>query len=61
MSEKAFKTLLWLAATTILIISGGMLYSLTSGALPAFKEFGFFEFLTSSEWNPTEGSEQYGA
>ena len=61
MSEKAFKTLLWFAASIILIITGGMLYSLTSGAIPAFKQFGFFEFLSSSEWNPTEGSEKYGA
>lgn len=61
MSDKAFKTLLWFAATIILIITGGMLYSLTSGAIPAFKQFGFFEFLSSSEWNPTEGSEKYGA
>lgn len=61
MSDKAFKTLLWFAASMILIITGGMLYSLTSGAIPAFKQFGFFEFLSSSEWNPTEGSEKYGA
>ena len=61
MSDKAFKTLLWFAASIILIITGGMLYSLTSGAIPAFKQFGFFEFLSSSEWNPTEGSEKYGA
>lgn len=61
MSDKAFKTLLWFAASIILIITGGMLYSLTSGAMPAFKQFGFFEFLSSSEWNPTEGSEKYGA
>lgn len=61
MSDKAFKTLLWFAASIILIITGGMLYSLTSGAIPAIKQFGFFEFLSSSEWNPTEGSEKYGA
>jgi phosphate transport system permease protein len=61
MSDKAFKTLLWFAASIILIITGGILYSLTSGAIPAFKQFGFFEFLSSSEWNPTEGSEKYGA
>jgi len=61
MSDKAFKTLLWFAASIILIITGGLLYSLTSGAIPAFKQFGFFEFLSSSEWNPTEGSEKYGA
>lgn len=61
MSDKAFKTLLWFAASIILIITGGMLYSLTSGAIPALKQFGFFEFLSSSEWNPTEGSEKYGA
>ena len=34
--------------------------SLIDGATPAFKEFGF-RFIISTEWNPTEGKEQYGA
>ncbi len=61
MSDKTFKILLWLAASVILVITGGMLYSLVTGAIPAFEKFGFIEFMSSSEWNPTEGSEKYGA
>lgn len=30
-------------------------------AFPAFKTFGFFKFTFSTEWNPTEGNERYGA
>ena len=29
--------------------------------MPAFKEFGFFKFIFSTEWDPTEGREKYGA
>lgn len=61
MSDKTFKILLWLAASVILVITGGMLYSLVTGAIPAFEKFGFIEYMSSSEWNPTEGSEKYGA
>jgi len=37
-----------------------MVYALLSGSIPAFKEFGI-GFIFSSEWNPTEGKEDYGA
>jgi phosphate transport system permease protein len=36
-------------------------YALVTDAYNAFEHFGFFNFLTSSEWSYTEGSEQYGA
>ena len=53
MSDKAFKIILWFSAIVILVISGGILYSLASGAIPAFKEFGFWNFISSAKWDPT--------
>ncbi len=38
-----------------------MAFSMLKDAIPAFKTFGFFRFIFSSQWNPTEGREQYGA
>ena len=43
------------------IVCGGVVYALVTDAYEAFEHFGFFKFLTSSEWNYTEGAEQYGA
>lgn len=37
-----------------------MVLTLMEGAIPAFKEFGF-KFIISSDWNPTDGRESYGA
>lgn len=54
------KTVLFLASVLVILITSGMVYSLASGAVPVFKEFGL-HFIISSEWNPTEGREAYGA
>ena len=43
------------------IVCGGVVYALVTDAHSAFEHFGFFRFLTSSEWSYTEGAEQYGA
>ena len=61
MSDKIFKTILFLTALMIPIICGGIVYALVTDAYQAFEHFGFFKFLTSSEWSYTEGNEQYGA
>lgn len=61
MRDSIFKRLLFLSALLILLICGGMAYSLVSGALPAFRQFGFFPFIGSPEWNPNPGNEHYGA
>jgi phosphate transport system permease protein len=60
-SEKIVKNLLKASSVIILLIFAGMAYSMIKGAIPAFKEFGFFGFIFSSDWNPTEGKESYGA
>ncbi|MEE0982870.1 MAG: phosphate ABC transporter permease subunit PstC [Bacteroidales bacterium] len=61
MSDKIFKTILFLMALMIPLICGGIAYALVTDAYQAFEHFGFFKFLTSSEWSYTEGNEQYGA
>jgi phosphate transport system permease protein len=60
-SEKITKTVLKAASVLILLIFTGMVLSLVKGAIPVFKESGFWNFIFSSEWNPTEGRENYGA
>lgn len=61
MRDFIFKRLLFLCSLLVLLICGGMVYSLVSGAVPAFNTFGFWGFISSPEWNPTSGNEQYGA
>lgn len=59
--DSLFKHLLFLCSLLVLFICGGMVYSLVSGAIPAFGQYGFFSFIASPEWDPTSGNEQYGA
>lgn len=60
-SDKMFRVLLLLAALFIPTIAGGIIYSLMSDSYDAIHQFGFFQFLFSSEWNYTDGNEAYGA
>lgn len=61
LQDAVFRRLLVLGALSVLLLCGGMVYSLVSGALPAFRQFGFLQFIVSSEWNPNPDSERYGA
>lgn len=61
MNDKLFRIVLLLTACAIPVICGGIIYALLADASDAFHHFGFFSFLTSSEWDYTEGHEQYGA
>ena len=61
MSDKIYKVLLYATALIVPIVCGGVVYALVTDAYAAFEHFGFFRFLTSSEWSYTEGAEQYGA
>ena len=61
MNDKLYKILLFAAALIMPIVCGGVVYALVTDAYEAFEHFGFFKFLTSSDWNYTEGAEQYGA
>jgi len=61
MKEKVYNILLYVTAAVIPILCGGIFYALCTDAYEAFQHFGFFQFLTSTEWNSTPGHEQYGA
>lgn len=59
-SDKLTKIVLISFSFVILIVAGGMVFSLVGGAIPTFKTFGL-GFITSTDWNPTSGHESYGA
>jgi phosphate transport system permease protein len=58
-SDKITKIVLFSVSFIILIIAGGMVFSLVGGAIPSFKTFGL-GFITSSQWAPTVGRENFG-
>jgi phosphate transport system permease protein len=59
-SDKITKLVLLSVSLIIILIAGGMVFSLVEGAIPSFKHFGL-NFIFSSHWDPTEGRENYGA
>lgn len=61
MRDKIFKTLLVLSALIIVLVCGGMFYSLFTGSFGAFQHFGFFNFISDTNWDPNPNNEQYGA
>lgn len=61
MNDRLYKITLCVAALIMPIVCGGVVYALVTDAYDAFEHFGFFRFLTSSEWDYTDGAEQYGA
>jgi len=58
--DKVTKALLFVSSLIILLLSAGIVFSLAGGAIPVFKEYGL-RFIISTAWNPTSGSEEYGA
>jgi phosphate transport system permease protein len=60
-SERITKLVLKSTSVIIVIVFAGIVISMIADAIPAFKTFGFFKFILSTEWNPTEGKESYGA
>lgn len=58
--DRATKTVLFISTLTILLLSAGIILSLASGSVPAFREYGL-RFIISTSWDPTTGSESYGA
>jgi phosphate transport system permease protein len=59
-SDKLTKILLFIASLIVMIIAGGIVWSLAHGAMPAFKHFGL-KFIFTNAWDPTDGREVYGA
>lgn len=60
MSDRITRILLFSSSLLIILVAGGIVFSLTEGAIPAFNEFGW-KFIFSDKWDPTEGREVYGA
>lgn len=56
--DKLFRSVLLIAAASILIIVAAMLYMMTQNALPTIQRFGA-DFLTGREWKPAQ--EEFGA
>ncbi len=52
---------MFLAAFIILMLVAGIVYSLVSQSLGAFRQFGIWSFISSAEWDPRSGAEHYGA
>ncbi|HBL74479.1 MAG: phosphate ABC transporter permease subunit PstC [Bacteroidetes bacterium GWF2_42_66] len=59
-SDKITRIVLYSFSFLIILVAGGMVFSLVGGAIPAIKTFGL-QFIWSNVWDPTEGSENYGA
>ncbi len=59
-SERLFQYFLKFSGVLILMMAIGIIVTLIVGSIPTFKEFGL-GFIFSSDWNPTEGRESYGA
>lgn len=55
-----FEWLCRIAGLFVLVILGAIILTLFLGGLPAFQAFGV-EFLWSTDWQPVEGRESYGA
>lgn len=51
MKDKIFKSVLFIAACLILILTAGVIYALVTQSINAFSSFGLFDFITSSEWD----------
>src|SRR5205823_149423 len=58
LGDVVFRVLTLFFAVLVLLILGGVIISLVSGALPAVQAFGF-GFLTTESWNPV--TEKFGA
>jgi phosphate transport system permease protein len=56
--DAVFRTLTLFFALLVLVVLGGVIVSLISGALPALRHFGF-GFLVTEAWNPV--TEKFGA
>ncbi len=61
MKDKLFRFLLFFAACLILLLTAGIIFTLVGQSLGTFKHFGFWDFISSSDWDPKAGEEKYGA
>lgn len=59
MKDKLFKVVLFVAACLIVLLTAGIVYGLITHSLDTFTNFGFFNFITSTEWDSR--NDVYGA
>lgn len=59
-SDRITRIVLFSASLLIILIAAGIVFSLGSGSVPAFREYGL-NFIISNVWDPTAGKEAYGA
>ncbi|HEX2968327.1 MAG TPA: phosphate ABC transporter permease subunit PstC [Bacteroidales bacterium] len=59
-SDRITRFVLFSSSLLLIILAAGIVFSLTRGAIPAFREFGL-KFIVTNEWDPTAGKETYGA
>ncbi len=59
--EKLFHVALWASVGIILLLVLYILFILVHGSQEAFQHFGVFDFIFTSDWDPTSGKENYGA
>ncbi|NNM74677.1 phosphate ABC transporter permease subunit PstC [Enterovirga aerilata] len=57
--DRIFRAAAFGCAALVLLVLAGILAAMLYGGWPAFREFGFFGFVTGSVWNV--GADQYGA
>lgn len=60
-SDIIFKYILTTAAIVVPLVCGGIVLALISNSISAFSQFGFFQFMFSTNWCKTPGHESYGA
>lgn len=60
-SDIIFKYILTTAAIVVPLVCGGIVLALISNSISAFSQFGFFQFMFSTNWCQTLGHESYGA
>jgi len=59
MKDKIFRSILFIAACLILLLTAGVIYALVTQSLSAFTTFGVFDFISSSNWDSV--NDNYGA
>lgn len=59
MKDKIFKAILFIASCLIILLTAGIIYALIGQSVGAFSEFGFINFITSTEWDSR--NDIYGA
>lgn len=60
-SDIIFKYILTTVAIVVPLVCGGIVLALISNSISAFSQFGFFQFMFSTNWRQTPGHESYGA